>query len=78
MHLSIGQAAILLGVSITTLRRWEKEGILTPSFRTPGGHRRFALTTLEALFATTSKFLQALLHELQLMHVFQVLTKKRT
>ncbi len=50
MHLSIGQAAILLGVSITTLRRWEKEGILTPSFRTPGGHRRFALTTLESLF----------------------------
>ena len=51
MHLSIGQAALLLGVSISTLRRWEKEGFLLPSFRTPGRHRRFALTTLEALFS---------------------------
>ncbi len=51
MHLSIGQAAILLGVSISTLRRWEKEDVLLPSFRTPGGHRRFALTTLETLFS---------------------------
>ena len=50
MHLSIGQAAALLGVSVSTLRRWELEGFLLPAYRTLGGHRRFALATLETLF----------------------------
>jgi excisionase family DNA binding protein len=50
MHLSIGQAAALLGVSVSTLRRWEREGFLSPAYRTLGGHRRFALATLETLF----------------------------
>ncbi len=50
MHLSIGQAAALLGVSVSTLRRWELEGFLLPAYRTFGGHRRFALATLETLF----------------------------
>ena len=52
MHLSIGQAATLLGVSISTLRRWEREGFLLPAFRTFGGHRRFSLEKLEILFDT--------------------------
>ena len=52
MHLSIGQAAVLLGVSVSTLRRWELEGFLLPAYRTLGGHRRFALVTLETLFLT--------------------------
>ena len=50
MHLSIGQTAALLGVSVSTLRRWEREGFLLPAFRTCGGHRRFALATVESLF----------------------------
>jgi putative resolvase len=50
MHLSIGKAATLLGVSISTLRRWEKEGFLNPSYRTSGGHRRYALALLETKF----------------------------
>src|SRR6478735_3907243 len=50
MHLSIGKAAALLGVSISTLRRWEVEGYLHPSYRTKGGHRRYALDQLEAKF----------------------------
>jgi putative resolvase len=50
MHLSIGQTAALLGVSVSTLRRWEREGFLLPAFRTCGGHRRFALVTIESLF----------------------------
>lgn len=55
MHIAIGQAAAILGVSITTLRRWEREGFLTPAFRTSGGHRRYAMTTLESLFDKPGK-----------------------
>ena len=32
-YLSIGEAAALLGVATSTLRRWEVEGRLLPSFR---------------------------------------------
>jgi excisionase family DNA binding protein len=38
--ISISEAADLLGVSVTTLRRWEKEGKLI-SDRTHSGHRRY-------------------------------------
>src|SRR3989304_5011176 len=38
---SITEASRILGVSPTTLRRWEDEGRLTPA-RTPGGDRRFS------------------------------------
>ena len=41
--LSISETAERLGVSITTLRRWDADGRIK-GFRTPGGHRRFALT----------------------------------
>lgn len=41
MFLSIGAAALLLGVSVVTLRRWEKSSQLIPSHRTLGGHRRY-------------------------------------
>ena len=37
---SVGEAATLLGVSVSTLRRWEREGKLAPE-RTLGGHRRY-------------------------------------
>ncbi|MCG5517253.1 MerR family transcriptional regulator, partial [Ectothiorhodospira sp. 9100] len=37
---SIGEAAKALGVSITTLRRWEASGRLVPE-HTAGGHRRY-------------------------------------
>jgi len=42
---SIGEAASALGVSITTLRRWEASGKLVPEY-TPGGHRRYDLAKL--------------------------------
>ena len=48
-YLSIGEAAALLGVATSTLRRWEAEGRLLPSFRTPGGHRRYAYPDLRTL-----------------------------
>jgi excisionase family DNA binding protein len=38
--LSIRDASRLLGVHIGTVREWADAGIL-PSYRTPGGHRRF-------------------------------------
>ncbi|MGI5823055.1 MAG: MerR family transcriptional regulator, partial [Dethiobacteria bacterium] len=42
---SIGKASKTLGVSISTLRVWEKKGILIPD-RTPTGHRRYKLSQL--------------------------------
>ena len=41
----IGEAAEFLGVSITTLRRWEAEGRLAAE-HTAGGHRRYDLAKL--------------------------------
>lgn len=42
------EAAKLLGVHPSTLRRWDKKGILTPSYRTPTGERRYTEADLEA------------------------------
>ncbi len=50
MFVSIGEAALLIGVSISTLRRWEKEEKFLPSFRTCGGHRRYRLADLQKQF----------------------------
>ena len=43
--ISIGEAAELLGVSNTTLRRWEKSGRLVPE-RTAGNQRRYGLSQI--------------------------------
>lgn len=43
--LQIGEAAKLKGVSIDTLRRWEKSGKIQ-SVRTEGGHRRYRVADL--------------------------------
>ena len=45
MLLSIGEAAKLKGVSISTIRRWEASGIIKCE-RTPGGHRRYEVADL--------------------------------
>ena len=45
-YVAIGEASKALGVSITTLRRWEAEGRLVPE-RTPGGQRRYDLASLK-------------------------------
>ena len=45
--LPLGKAAVLLGVHSMTLRRWSDSGRF-PSYRTPGGHRRFALADIQA------------------------------
>lgn len=41
---SIGELALLLGVAISTLRRWHATGVLVPQCRTFGGHRRHCVT----------------------------------
>ena len=44
----LGEASRLLGIAPGTLRRWADAGRI-PVFTTPGGHRRFARSTLSAL-----------------------------
>ncbi len=48
---SLGQAASLLGISASTLRRWAEDGRIT-AVRTSGGHRRFYLSELTRLAPT--------------------------
>jgi excisionase family DNA binding protein len=48
--ISLSRACGLLGVNESTLRRWADAGHVR-SFRTPGGHRRFAEDDLRALMA---------------------------
>ncbi len=45
--ISIRQASRLLGVHIGTVREWADAGSI-PSYRTPGGHRRFSSFDLQA------------------------------
>jgi len=46
--LTLGQASQTLGVTANTLRRWADRGQV-PSFTTPGGHRRFLASAVQAL-----------------------------
>jgi excisionase family DNA binding protein len=50
--LTAREAAEYLHVSLFTLGRIEKEGLLTP-FRTPGGHRRYSLEMLNEYLERT-------------------------
>ena len=40
---TIGEMARRLGVSVPTMRRWDREGHMKPASRTVGNHRRYAL-----------------------------------
>jgi excisionase family DNA binding protein len=44
--LNVGQAAEYLGVSSASLRKWSNDG-LVPTYRTPGGQRRYARDDLD-------------------------------
>jgi excisionase family DNA binding protein len=48
--LTLGQAAAFLGAAQSTVRKWADGGRL-PAFYTPGGHRRFRRSDLEAFLA---------------------------
>ena len=47
MYISIGKVAIILGVGVSTLRRWDNTGRLQADYKTIGKHRRYELTTIE-------------------------------
>jgi excisionase family DNA binding protein len=54
MGLTISQAARELGVSLSTVRRWTNLGYL-PSYRTPGGQRRFSREQLEQFLTSLER-----------------------
>lgn len=56
MHLSIGQAAEVIGVCVTTLRRWESDNYFCCDFRTKGGHRRYSLARIQTEILEVSEF----------------------
>ena len=45
MHLTISEASSFIGVSPSTLRRYERQGLIQPK-RTVGGHRRYLIADL--------------------------------
>lgn len=45
--LTIGEAAKAIGVTTTTLRNWDKRGLLKPDDLTKGGDRRYKLESLK-------------------------------
>src|SRR5215210_3073427 len=50
--LTLGQAANYLGVAQSTIRKWSDSGRL-PAFYTPGGHRRFRRSDLDAFLSNS-------------------------
>ena len=54
--LSISEAAKLLGVAESTLRRWEDEGKLIPDERTKGNQRRYKLSSLRPEMTREDKY----------------------
>lgn len=59
VYLTLSVASKLLGVHSTTLRRWADAGSV-PVYVTPGGHRRFPLSAIEALAARHTLSTQAI------------------
>jgi excisionase family DNA binding protein len=53
-YLTIGEVAQRLGKTTTTIRRWEREGIIR-ALRTPTGHRIFPETEINRVLGITSK-----------------------
>jgi len=48
------QAALYLGVSLATIRRWTDAGHIA-CYRTPGGQRRFSRAQLDGFIASMSQ-----------------------
>jgi hypothetical protein len=52
--LTVQQACALIGVAPATLRRWSVAGDV-PAFTTPGGHRRYARSTILGMLPTAPR-----------------------
>jgi len=48
VHLRVSQAANVLGVCVKTIHRWDLSNKIQ-CYRTPGGHRRIAVTEIRRL-----------------------------
>lgn len=46
---SIGVLTRRFNVSAESLRNWERAGLIPPTHRTPGGHRRFGVDHIDAV-----------------------------
>ena len=55
MRVSIGKASNLLGISVSTLRLWERLGKVKPFCRTEGGHRRYKVQDLHEKIGINQK-----------------------
>jgi predicted site-specific integrase-resolvase len=60
MFISIGKVSKFLGVSISSLRRWDQAGLLCPAFRTPGGHRRYKYSEIMEMSGQVTELQQNL------------------
>jgi DNA-binding transcriptional MerR regulator len=52
-RLSISKFAQIIGVTPTTLRRWDKSGVFSPAGRTPGGKRFYTKEQAEEYLGST-------------------------
>lgn len=48
-HLSVSEVARIFGVTVPTVRNWDKTGKLPASFRTPSNQRRWNAADVQAL-----------------------------
>ena len=46
MYISIGKVATMVGVAVSTLRRWDTKGQLLADFKTISKHRRYNSQTI--------------------------------
>ena len=59
-HISIGQVSKILGISLSTIYRWEKLGKIKACFRTIGNHRRFLFSDINKISNTTENSLKVI------------------
>ena len=69
MFIAIGKVSKLLGVSTTTLRRWDLAGIIKSTFRTTGGHRRYRFIDIQAIISDNELSINQETTELKLIFV---------
>ena len=72
--LSIGKFAKSLGVSIQTLRNWDKEGKLKPTYVTENGYRYYSCRPKQSLQEYHIPYLLRPYSKLRILHLAEVLS----